>query len=172
MASPPRIDSLSPATRFALIAGLVLALGACSTRSYPSLARRAGENLQMEEGKAPAAAADASAATPLATWLAKARAAQEGFAQALPRTQALLSKAGPRGGESWSQANLALADLERQRGALGEVVADMEQTYAQDRLDHGVQGPARPEWAKLRAEILNIAAEQDRQLADLRAKLL
>jgi hypothetical protein len=166
-----RIGKMGSATRFALTCGLALGLTACSTVSYPSLARRAAEGRQTETAKASVAHTAPNPQARLAQWLDAAHKAQDNFTHTLPNTQALLARSGARGGEAWSQANLALAELERHRAALGDVVADMEQAYAKDRIEQTVSAPAEADWAKTRAEILRMAADQDRQLAELRAKL-
>lgn len=157
-------------------------LGGCSTASYPSLARRA------EEKPAPAPTAGGTAApqdgvsAELAGRIDSLRraalAADKAFAEARPgvdRALASASRSKPED-EAWQQANLALTDLERQRGALGLVEGDMEELYTQDRLAHAPENPDSPRPAMraieaARAEILALAAAQDRVLDAARRKL-
>ncbi|MBB3956001.1 hypothetical protein [Novosphingobium sediminicola] len=172
------------APRFAPLALLIPALlGGCSTASYPSLARRAEEKPiaapTAATGKAAAqdgATADLNAK--LDSLRRAARDADKAFAAARPAVDKALNaatRAAP-GDEAWQQANLALSDLERQRGALGLVEGDIEELYAQDRLAHAPENPDAPRAAvqmieTARSEILALAAAQDRVLAAARRKL-
>lgn len=110
--------------------------------------------------------------------LRAAREADAGFSKARSAAdKALNAAANARpGDEAWQQANLALTDLERQRGALGLVEGDIEELYTQDRIAHGAENPDAPRAATrmiaaARSEILALGAAQDRTLEAARRKL-
>lgn len=124
--------------------------------------------------------ASADLGTRLAALKADAAAADAGFDAARPQAEAALAAAAraPRGSEAWSLANLALAQMEKARSALGDSQAEIEALYAQDRLAHATTDapdqPVRPDAAALaatRSLIGKLAEEEDRKLLALRAKL-
>ena len=167
--------------RFATLA--LLALSGCSTASYPSLARRAAET-RAEPASAPNPAQTASATDQqrdsalearLTALLTAAAAADAQFKAHIPRTEAALATGVRAGTEGWSTANIALGELERDRGALGRALADVEQIYAEDRVVHALDDAApralAGRIAQGRATVEAIATAQDTILARLRARL-
>lgn len=171
------------AARFAAGALLIPALlGGCGTASYPSLARRAEE----KPATAPAATAAVAALDQVPagldaridSLLRAAREADKAFAAARPATERALNAAANAtpGDEAWQQANLALSDLERQRGVLGVIEGDIEELYTQDRMAHAPENPDTPRAAArmieaARSQILALGAAQDRVLDAARLKL-
>jgi len=166
-------------TRFAapaLASLTLLALSACNTASYPSLARREAET--HREITKPAAVAQngspsAANAARLASLRAQAQAADASFAAARPQAEAALAKAASslRGDESWSLANLALAQMERARGDLGLALASIEGIYAQDQIAHALDAAPDIAITQTHEAIAAQADSQDRILNALRAKL-
>ena len=175
--------------RFASLA--LLALSGCSTATYPSLARRAAET-RAEPASAPHPAhtahtpsaidqqRDSAVAVRLATLWADAAAADAQFKAHTARTAAALNAAaGSRPGtEGWSTANITLGELERDRGALGRALAEVEQIYTDDRLNHtaddapdAVPRPLPGRIAQARESVEAMATAQDTILARLRAQL-
>jgi hypothetical protein len=170
--------------RFAALALLIPALwlGGCSTASYPSLARRAEEKPVAAPTPAASIAAQDGAPADLMPRIDSlrqtARDADQAFAAARPAAEKALNAAARAkpGDEAWQQANLALSDLERQRGALGVVEGDVEELYTQDRLTHAPENPDVPRPATrlieaARADILALGVAQDRVLNSLHRKL-
>lgn len=170
--------------RFAGLALLVpaLVLTGCSTASYPSLARRAEEypaaatKPSVDVSNPDQTPADIN--TRIDSLRRAAHDADKAFDAARPATdRALKAASGARpGDEAWQQANLALSDLERLRGALGLVEADIDELYTQDRMAHAPENPDKPRAAaKLieaaRDKILAMGANQDKVLTAARAKL-
>lgn len=185
-ASPasPRLHRFAPSRRFALAAlcPALLALAGCSTSAYPSLARRAEEKPAGAPAPSVAVVTQDGIPAELATRVdALCRAAQEtdkAFAAARPAVDKALDAAAHAtpGDEAWQRANLALSDLEKQRGALGVVEGDMEALYTQDRLDHAPENPDQPRAAArlieaARAKITIMAEAQDKVLRAARRKL-
>ncbi|WDF72230.1 hypothetical protein [Novosphingobium sp. KACC 22771] len=178
-----RGDRFAHAARFALPALLLSALlGGCGTASYPSLGRRAEEKPVAAPTTAVAVAAPDEAPSGLGeridSLLRAAREADAGFSKARTAADKALNAAANAhpGDEAWQQANLALTDLERQRGALGLVEGDIEELYTQDRVAHGAENPDAPRAAArmiaaARSEILALGAAQDRTLEAARRKL-
>lgn len=169
------------ATRCAALA--LLALSGCSTASYPSLARRAAET-RTEPASAPNPAQTNSATdqqrdraveAQITALLAAAAAADAQFKTHAPRTEAALATPSRPGTEGWSTANIALAELERDRGALGRALADVEQIYAEDRVAHALDDAApralAGRIAQARLAVEAMATAQDTILARLRARL-
>ena len=149
-----------------------LALCACSTASYPSLAQRPGETTPHPAPQT-APTSPASVPTPqLAAWLADAQTAHARFTAALPAARAALAAAqsAPRGSEAWSTANLALAQLETLRTDLGITQAALESSYAQDRLAL-THSPSAPQIAATRDAITTLTTAEDEILAALRRQL-
>lgn len=104
--------------------------------------------------------------------------ADKAFAAARPAADRALNAAdhAKPGDEAWQQANLALSDLERQRGVLGVVEGDIEELYTQDRMAHAPENSDTPRAAArmietARSEIFALGAAQDRALDAARRKL-
>jgi hypothetical protein len=156
-------------------------LGGCSTASYPSLARRDSELRNPPKPsaspRAPTDQTDAALKTRLDAMVAQAQAADARFADALPRVQGAVGAAAGHtvGDEAWSLANLALAELESTRGAVGIAQANLDQIYTDDSLAHALddnaERPDRRLIASARASLDAITSAQDKVLATLRAKM-
>jgi hypothetical protein len=165
---PPRI------ARFAILAAL--ALSGCSTASYPSLARRDAETLRQPVAAPAKAAPSAKPDSPLEARLAKLMgdlvADDLAFAKAGPPAAALIKAAAGAhvGDEAWSRANLALAGLESLRGKAGTTLAEFDKIYIDDRLSPKAEANSKL-IAQLRHEAEGLVREEDRILADMRARM-
>jgi len=171
--------------RFApvLSAGLALALPACTASGdYPSLARRDAERVSgIAEPVAPQPPPPSSAAPPSAQLEARleglvgqARAAHARFSGSRQRTERLIAAAGgaPIASESWSVASVALADLESARSNAMVALAELDQLYAAERIEHfESESSVAKAIARARDEVSAMVAEEDAVLARLRGRL-
>jgi hypothetical protein len=69
--------------------------------------------------------------------------------------------------ESWSRANVALAELESRRSEAMVVLADLDALYVKDRIDGGDGGAI----TAVRDQITASVADEDAVLADLKGRL-
>jgi hypothetical protein len=170
--SPPALRQRF--ARFACLAAL--ALSGCSTASYPSLARRDAETLRQPIAAPAKAAPPAKPDSPLEARLAKLMAElvadDLAFTKAGPPAAALITAAAGAhvGDEAWSRANLALAGLESLRGEAGRTLAEFDKLYVDDRLAPKAEANSKL-IAQMRREAEGLVREEDRILADMRARL-
>ena len=160
----------------ALLAAALLTLAACSadTKNYPSLARRAVERSAgaAQPAPPPSPAPQLPNIDQLATMaasIARATEAHVRFDEARPRVQqrvAAGSGSAP-GSEPWAVASVALAELESARSAAMIALADLDQLYAEAR----VEGADTAAIVTARDEVMGLIGEEDKVLAELRGKL-
>jgi len=151
----------------------MLALSACGDSSgYPSLSRRDVEKNQTEPSSTPppAAAPDSPDLAPrLARLVEQARAAHEKFVAGRARAEQLVSGASSAAmaSEGWSEASVALAELESSRSDAMVALADLDQLYAARRIEGG-DGTAI---ATARDQVMAWIGDEDQVLAALRGRL-
>lgn len=158
-----------------LAATAVVLLSACAKDQgeYPSLARRPAERVS---GTAPVVTPPPPAPQPpvevtgqLDGLIAKARAADAKFRDAVPRARSLVSAAAGAAvaSESWSVATVALADLESQRSQAMIALADLDALYAAE----GIKQSDTRAIAAARDAVIAIVAGEDEVLNDLKGRL-
>lgn len=169
-ALPARISRIAP--RIAAAAAMALLTQACSTASYPSLARREAETFRDPASVAVPAAPSRIAPAALTQRLAEARAADARFNSTRTAAEAALAatQSAKPGDAAWARANSLLAELERARGELGVALATLDHLYTQDRLERPTAAPDET-LDQTRATVAAMATAQDRQLDALRARL-
>lgn len=115
----------------------------------------------------PIASADVQAR--LAQLEAEADAAHAAFITAAPRAHALAEAGSGADIESdaWAAAQIALADLDSQRSQAATALGDLDVLFVEATLE--VQ--AREEIDRARQHVITLLREEDRQLAELRAKV-
>ena len=169
--------------RPALIAAIVLlpALDACQTApdgAYPSLAIR---DVERVEGRYEPIPGDPIDVPPvevpldgpldqrLAALLEQGRSAHARFTQAAPRASRLASAANGAsvGSDAWASAQVALADLDSIRSVTAIALADVDLLY----IAASVEGTTTPALTDARQSLLALVQEEDRTLADLRARV-
>jgi hypothetical protein len=153
---------------------LILGLAGCGadTVNYPSLARRPAERAAAPAPAptAPAPASpDAQALARFAELEGQARAAHARFLAARETAERRIEAAAAAapGSETWAVASVALAGLEAARSEAMVALAELDQTYAQTRIEGG-DGTAV---AAARDRVIALIAEEDRVLAGLRGRL-
>ncbi|MEZ5734887.1 MAG: hypothetical protein R3E09_03620 [Novosphingobium sp.] len=162
---------------------LALTLTACaSSGEYPSLARRDAERITgaaqpvapqtplPELGAPPSAQLDAR----LDNLIERADAAHQRFIAARPRTEQLVAAA--RGAavasESWSVASIALADLGTQRSDAMIALAELDQLYAAERIDHfETESRVAVAIGAARDKVSTLVAEEEGVLATLGSQM-
>lgn len=160
----------------------VLALSACASGQYPSLARRGAERVA---GTAPAVS-PAPSPTPeavlptaglsarLAGLVAQAREAHRRFTANRAGAEGTIGRAGgaAMGSESWSLASVALAGLEASRSNAMVALAELDSLYVADRVAHYDSPSGDVEAiAAARDQVSGWVAEQDRVLSALRGRI-
>ncbi|WEK42922.1 MAG: hypothetical protein P0Y64_16495 [Candidatus Sphingomonas colombiensis] len=119
------------------LAALVLLLGACAEREYPSLLPRAGERQDFREPPAPPptpVTADPTLDSRIAAARDALKQASDAFDTAAIRAERLTNAASnaPAGSDAWLDAQTALADLDAAHARQVEALTDLEQ-LASDR---------------------------------------
>lgn len=156
-----------------LFAMLALTGGCASqTGDYPSLAIR---DVELTAGRmavpevAPPAAPPRATLDRLAPLMAEARAAHAAFNVAAEQTTTRVRAASgaASGSESWSVAQVALADLRSRRSTAVIALADLDRLYA----DASSAGESTAEIAPVRSEVAELIAEEDRMLDTLVGQL-
>ena len=156
----PRTRSPFPLVVIALPIAL-LAGCAAPQAEYPSLAVRDVERVSgsMEvQPVAPLPAPDAATLGSLDGILAQARAAQAEFAALTPAARGVVAAASgqPRGSDSWSRAQIAVAQLESRRSRTMIAMADLDRLYVSAATD----GADPAQIAGVRAEVEGIVEHQ------------
>ena len=164
-------------------AALALALSACASDGrYPSLARRDVERIRgtvepvTPQMPSPAITAPPSAEleTRLASLVEQAQAAHAHFSANLDRTERLVTAADGAAiaSESWAVASVALADLEAARSKAMIALADLDQLYAAERVEHfESESITAKVIARARDKVSALVAQEDPALAGLRNRL-
>ena len=167
-----------------LPATFLLPLSACSTGgAYPSLERRDVERITgTAEPVTPQAEAapalpppSAELSTRVSQLVDQARAAHLRFGERRANAARLIAAGGnaPVASESWSVANMALADLEAARSQTMLALAQLDELYASESVsavDGGNAGDAAAV-AEAWRQVSALAAEEDEVLAGLRVRL-
>ncbi|HEY6870994.1 MAG TPA: hypothetical protein VI199_14665 [Novosphingobium sp.] len=165
-----------------LLPALALLLaGGCSTQGkFPSLARRAQEDVpgRVAGTVQPAPAAPVVTLPPvtgaddnarLGELRTAANVAHERFVAARPRADQLTAAARDTapGSDAWAAASVALSDLTTQHDALVGLLADIEAIDVRQRVDGGDGGAI----AAVRDQVTAWVADEDAVLADLGGRL-
>lgn len=173
---PPSRTSVARTWTACAATALLLSACAADTESYPSLQRRPAERIS---GTAQPVAPDAAPLPPappspelvarLAQLADQAEAAHRDFMGRRARVeQAVAAARGAAvGSEAWSQASVALTDLETARSRAMIALADLDVLYAAELTERG-QVPAV---AATRERVMTWIAEEDQVLAQLRERL-
>lgn len=172
-----------PFLHLALPPLLALVLTGCtSSADYPSLARRDVERIKgSSEPVAPEPPLPELTAPPstelearLDGLVQRAEAAHRRFAAMRPRTEQLVGAArnSAVASESWSVASVALADLGSQRSDAMIALAELDQLYAAERIDH-FETESRVALAigAAREKVSTLVAEEEDVLAKLGARM-
>ena len=169
-------------TRFApalISAATLLLLTGCAAdyNNYPSLARRPAERVSGTIEVAPPTAAPAPVLAPPSADLTarlgqlgeQAQAAHREFTGRRGRAEELVAAAGgaPVGSDGWAQANVALADLETSRSQAMIALADLDELYADARVNGGNAATI----AATRNRVIDMIGEEDIALAQLRGRI-
>jgi hypothetical protein len=112
---------------FPLLAAALLC-GCVSQGPFPSLAPRPAESEDWSEEPVraiPAVADDSELGGRIAALLGEARGGQRAFAAEAPAAERAAARAGPRGSDSWLEAQQAISRLEAARGATGTALAEL-----------------------------------------------
>lgn len=165
-------------------AAALVALSACAaTDSYPSLARRPAERITgSADVVAPAPAPSPPPALPsgdfsarLAQLTDQARAAHQRFGEKRERAESLIAGAAGStvGGESWSVANIALADLEAARSDAMVALGELDEIYTAESLKAADTGNTSSADAAKAAHVQvdGWVAEEDAVIDRLRGRL-
>jgi len=166
---------LNPQIALALAAAAMVAGCASGNGRYPSLEIRPGERVAgvvepvAGESPAPPPAASAELLARLAQLEDEAAAAHARFTAAAPRARTLAdaSQGAEVESDAWAAAQVALADLDSQRSLAATALGDLDLLYAEATL--GMQ--ARDQIDAARERIIALLREEDRQLAELRARV-
>lgn len=166
------------------VVALLLA-GGCSTQGkFPSLARRAQEDVPGRVGGTALPAPPAPIATlppvsgtvtgtgdnaRLGELRSAANAAHDRFAASRERADKLTTAArgAAPGSDAWAAASVALSDLTAQHDALVGVLADIEAIDVRERVNGGDGGAI----AAVRDQVTAWVADEDAVLADLGGRL-
>ncbi len=158
---------------FRLSSGIsLLLLAACSAPSqeYPTLAvrdiERTGGTMEVEPAPPPAPP-PASTLSSLDDLAQAARAAHSQFLAAAPRARSVVASAAgaARGSERWSQAQVAIADLEAQRSQTMIALADLDRIF----VAAATSGQATDSISAVRGEIDALVEEQNALIGNLLA---
>ena len=169
--------------RKAFLAAIVLVpgLAACQTTpdgAYPSLAIR---DVERVEGRYEPIPGDPIDVPPvevpldgpldqrLAALVEQGRSAHARFTEAAPRASRLASAASGAsvGSDAWASAQVALADLDSIRSDAAIALADLDLLF----IAASVEANETPALADARRTLLALIQEEDRTLADLRARV-
>ena len=152
-----------------------LALAACAAPSteYPSLAIRDAERLVDAPAEsttpAPPAAIPASVLAQADSYLDRAFAADQKFRDASPRVSRIVNAA--RGAavasDRWSDAQVAMTDLDAQRVVTATALADLDALYA----GLAIELQRRDQIDAMRQAVAGMLAEQDATIARLTSQL-
>ena len=154
---------------------MTLALAACASPStdYPSLAIRDAERLvgveQESAPPAPLAPIPADVMQQVGAYQAKASRADEEFRGTLPRVERTVSAARGSGiaSDRWSNAQIALSELDALRATTAIALADLDALYAA----RAVELERRDAIDEARGEVSAILSRQDTTLNRLKAQL-
>ena len=169
--------------RPALLAAIALvpALAACQTApdgAYPSLAIRDVERAQGQLEPVPGDPIDVPPVEVpldgpldqrLAALVEQGRSAHARFTEAAPRASRLASAASNSGvgSDAWASAQVALADLDSIRSEAAIALADLDLLF----IAGSVEANGTAAIANARQTLLALIQEEDRTLADLRARV-
>ena len=169
--------------RPALLAALALvpALAACQTapdEAYPSLAIRDVERAQGQLEPVPGDPIDVPPVEVpldgpldqrLAALVEQGRSAHARFTEAAPRASRLASAASGSsvGSDAWASAQVALADLDSIRSMTAIALADLDILF----IAASVEATDTSALTAARQSLLALVREEDRTLADLRARV-
>lgn len=168
--------------KWLLPAALTLTLTACASgKEYPSLALRPAERISGDtkavtpEPSPPPAPPSQQFTSRLSQLLEQARDAHQRFASRRGNVERLVAGAGggALGGESWSVASAALADLEGARSDAMIALAELDRLYASESIaaaETGNTGNADAA-AAAREQVNAWLAEEDGVLAALHGRL-
>ncbi len=166
-----------------LLLAPLLALSACATGQYPSLARRDAERITRSAEVAPPPAEPAPAPPPpgagfttrIAQLVAQAQGAHGRFAARRAATERAIGAAGGAAvaSESWSVATVALSGLESARSEAMLALAQLDELYATEAVAGTEAGDMRKAEAAgaAREQVTALIAEEDAVLARLRGRL-
>ena len=169
--------------RPALLAALALvpAIAACQTApdgAYPSLAIRDVERAQGQLEPVPGDPIDVPPVEVpldgpldqrLAALVEQGRSAHARFTEAAPRASRLASAASGSGvgSDAWASAQVALADLDSIRSMTAIALADLDILF----IAASVEATDTAALTAARQSLLALVREEDRTLADLRARV-
>ena len=169
--------------RPALLAALALvpAIAACQTApdgAYPSLAIRDVERAQGQLEPVPGDPIDVPPVEVpldgpldqrLAALVEQGRSAHARFTEAAPRASRLASAASGSGvgSDAWASAQVALADLDSIRSMTAIALADLDILF----IAASVEAKDTAALTAARQSLLALVREEDRTLADLRARI-
>lgn len=154
------------------LALLTLTGCAAQTSDYPSLAIR---DVELAAGRmavpevAPPAAPPRATLDRLEPLMAEARAAHAAFTVAAEQTTTRVRAAtgAASGSESWSVAQVALADLRSRRSSAVIALADLDRLY----IEASSAGESTAEIAPVRSEVAQLIAQEDSLLDTLIGQL-
>jgi hypothetical protein len=155
-----------------IIALLSFVVAACAadTANYPSLARREAEKVadagQPAIGQAAPAAVSPELAAHLIMIVNQAQAAHDQFDSRRAKAEVFITRPGSVGSDSWSNASVALADLESARSNAMIALADLDEIYAAER----VVGRDASAIVKARDSVIALVRAEDGVLAHLRGR--
>ncbi len=152
-----------------VLAVMLLAGCTSSTDNFPSLARRDAERITGSAAVVPALNPVLTESLPAGQLEAKVAGARSAHARFLSRqdraTQLIVAARGAaQGGDAWSSASVALAELESARSEAMVALADLDELYAAAR----VAGRDVATISAARDQVLALVEEEDRVLAALR----
>lgn len=163
-----------------LLLSPLIAAGCAPAGTYPSLARRPAERIiGSADATAPAAVSAQSSAPPraelnarLAQLVEQARSAHQRFGERRAGAERLIGGASGAAvaSESWSVANVALADLEAARSQAMIALGDLDEIYAAE----SVKGAGTADTDAARRAHEQVGAwveEEDAVIARLRTRL-
>ncbi|NVE94509.1 hypothetical protein [Altererythrobacter lutimaris] len=156
-------------------AALALLLTGCAGASdrYPSLATRDIERVSgtfepvaASDAQLTPALAPANQAEQLQSLVAQAATAHAAFMTAVPGTRAAIARIGAKepGDKSWTDAQIALAELDSQRSRAAIALGDLDLLYANASVDF----VEREAIAEARANVLASVHQEDAILIELR----
>ena len=157
-------------------------LSSCASGDYPSLARRDAERVSGSAAPVSAVPDPAPVITPsttglsgrLAALVGQAQEAHRQFIAGRSRAESSVSRASGAAvaSESWSLANVALADLESSRSNAMIALAELDAVFTADRIAHFDTPSSDAEAiAAARDQVSGWVEEEDRILAALRGRI-
>ncbi|WP_394731140.1 hypothetical protein [Altererythrobacter sp. GH1-8] len=163
--------------RIFVITTVLLAVSACAASSerYPSLAIRDVERISgvfepVEPGGETLrpTTAPAGQANQLQALVAQANSAHTAFMAAVPATRAAIDGIGAKvpGDKSWTDAQVALAELDSQRSIAAIALGDLDLLYANASVDFA----EREAISEAREQVISSIILEDTILAELRGR--